>query len=76
MAKIASRILRQLDAAKTGIAAPDECYVITHRTTTSEVVVAAKAELERDGLHDLDVLMSEATSTGSGVISRKLERRD
>lgn len=29
MAKIAGRILRQLDAAKTGIAAPDECYVIT-----------------------------------------------
>ncbi len=53
MTQLIGRILRQPHAQKTGVAALDECYVITHHADTASVVGAIKTGLENDGLGDL-----------------------
>lgn len=64
MTQLVGRILRQPHAEKTGVAALDECYVITHHANTAEVVDAIKKGLEEDGLGDL--VKEIKTSDGSG----------
>lgn len=62
-------------ALKTGVAAPDECDVVTHHAVTRDVVDAIKTGLERDGLADLVTeVPQEGGTTGAGE-ARKLERR-
>lgn len=53
MTQLVGRILRQPHAERTGVAALDECYVVTHHAATAGVVAAVKAGLEEDGLGDL-----------------------
>lgn len=64
MTQLVGRILRQPHAEKTGIAALDECYVITHHANTAEVVDAIKKGLEEDGMADL--VKEIKTPDGSG----------
>ncbi|MDO5656776.1 MAG: DEAD/DEAH box helicase family protein [Paracoccus sp. (in: a-proteobacteria)] len=75
MTQLVGRILRQPYALKTGVAALDECYVVTHHAATRDVVAAIKTGLERDGLADLVIEVPQeggATNTGT---ARKIERR-
>lgn len=74
MTQLVGRILRQPQAAKTGVAALDEGYVITHHTGTADVVGAIKTGLEEDGMGDLvkEVKVSDS-SAPSGP--RKVKRR-
>lgn len=64
MTQLVGRILRQPHAEKTGVAALDECYVITHHANTAEVVDAIKKGLEEDGMADL--VKEIKTPDGSG----------
>jgi type III restriction enzyme len=74
MTQLVGRILRQPHAFKTGIAALDECHVITHHADTASIVGAIKEGLERDGLGDL-VLQMAAGDSGGAKIARKVQRR-
>ena len=76
MTQLVGRILRQPGAERTGVAALDECHVITHHAETKRVVEAIKKGLERDGLGDLHPLVpldGDAAETGSRT--RKIDRR-
>ena len=53
LTQLVGRILRQPHAQKTGVAALDECYVVTHHADTATVVAAIKSGLEEDGLAHL-----------------------
>lgn len=75
MTQLIGRILRQPHAEKTGIAALDECYVITHHADTAGVVQAIKRGLEEDGLGDLVKEIKTGDSRGSGSGPRKVKRR-
>ena len=74
MTQLVGRILRQPHAAKTGVAALDECHVVTHHAETADVIAAVKDGLERDGLGDL-VLEVGPQDTGDPPRSRRLHRR-
>ncbi len=75
MTQLVGRILRQPYALKTGVAALDECYVVTHHAGTRDVVEAIKTGLERDGLADLVIeVPQEGGATNSGT-ARKVGRR-
>lgn len=75
MTQLVGRILRQPYALKTGVAALDECYVVTHHAATRDVVEAIKTGLERDGLADLVIeVPQEGGATNSGA-ARKVARR-
>ena len=75
MTQLIGRILRQPQAEKTGIAALDECYVITHHANTAEVVAAIKKGLEEDGMGDLvKEIRTSDNSNASGA--RIVQRRD
>ncbi len=74
MTQLVGRILRQPHAKRTGVAALDECHVITHHAKTESVMAAIKTGLERDGLGDLHPQVSQdAAETGNGI--RKTRRR-
>jgi type III restriction enzyme len=75
MTQLVGRILRQPHAEKTGVAALDESYVITHHAGTADVVAAIKTGLEEDGMGDLvkEIRISD-NSAGNGA--RKVKRRD
>ncbi len=60
LTQLVGRILRQPHAQKTGVAALDECYVVTHHADTATVVTAIKSGLEEDGLGDLDTAYKRA----------------
>lgn len=75
MTQLVGRILRQPGAIKTGVAALDECHVITHRADTATVVEAIKGGLEKDGLGDLVLQVSQDDTTGGGKVARKINRR-
>ena len=75
MTQLIGRILRQPDALKTGVAALDECHVITHRTDTARVVKAVKDGLEKDGLGDLVLRVNQDDVNGATKIARTLPRR-
>lgn len=76
MTQLIGRILRQPHAEKTGVAALDECYVITHHADTASVVEAIKTGLENDGLGDLvkEIRMDDASGTARAA--RLIKRRD
>ncbi len=76
MTQLVGRILRQPGAAKTGVAALDECRVITHRASTADAVSAIKRGLERDGLGDLPLELVAGADDSPGRVSRRIERRD
>ena len=59
MTQLVGRILRQPGAMKTGVEALDECHIVTHHARTASVVEAIKAGLERDGLSDLVLQVSQ-----------------
>ena len=75
MTQLVGRILRQPGAVKTEVAALDECHVITHRTDTASVVEAIKDGLERDGLGDLVLQVSQGDASCNGGVARKINRR-
>ena len=75
MTQLVGRILRQPSAIKTGVAALDECHVITHHAGTASVVEAIKEGLERDGLGDLVVRVSQDDTGRSVNGARKIDRR-
>ena len=75
MTQLVGRILRQPYAMKTGVAALDECHVLTHHAATGDVVEAIKKGLESDGLGDLVVELPPGMAGGDGRAVRKVERR-
>jgi type III restriction enzyme len=76
MTQLIGRILRQPGALKTGVDALDECHVITHHADTASVVEAIKDGLERDGLGDLVLRVSQDDKAVQGKVSRPIKRRD
>ncbi|MCY4426129.1 MAG: DEAD/DEAH box helicase family protein [Halieaceae bacterium] len=75
MTQLVGRILRQVGAIKTEVPELDECHVITHRADTAKVVEAIKDGLERDGLGDLVLQISQADTSGQANVERKVNRR-
>ena len=75
MTQLVGRILRQPGAIKTEIPALDECHVITHRADTATVVEAIKDGLEKDGLGDLVLQVTQGDTSGLGKVARKIDRR-
>lgn len=75
MTQLVGRILRQPHALKTGVAALDECYVVTHHAGTHEVVEAIKAGLEKDGLADLVIEVPQGGAAPNPGTARRVERR-
>ena len=74
MTQLVGRILRQPHATKTGIAALDESYVITHHAASADVVDAIKKGLEEDGMGDLvkEVRASDSSNpNGQRPINRR-----
>lgn len=76
MTQLVGRILRQPGAMKTGVEALDECHVITHRAETASVVEAIKTGLEKDGLGDLVLRVSQDDTSAKAKVSRTIHRRD
>ncbi|MBL8399537.1 DEAD/DEAH box helicase family protein [Accumulibacter sp.] len=74
MTQLIGRILRQPHASKTGIAALDESYVITHHANTADVVSAIKQGLEDDGMGDL-VREIRTTDPNASAGPRAVPRR-
>jgi type III restriction enzyme len=76
LTQLVGRILRQPHAQKTGVAALDECYVVTHHAETASVVTAIKSGLEKDGLGDLvqEIRIPDGDG-GDGRGPRKVQRR-
>ncbi|MBP6807233.1 MAG: DEAD/DEAH box helicase family protein [Chromatiaceae bacterium] len=75
LTQLVGRILRQPHARKTGVAALDECYVVTHHADTAAVVAAIKSGLEEDGLADLVREIRIPDADGGGQGPRRIERR-
>ena len=75
MTQLIGRILRQPYALKTGNAALDECYVVTHHAATKDVVTAIKNGLEKDGLADLVIEVPNGGAAPNPGTARKVERR-
>jgi len=75
MTQLVGRILRQPGASRTEVPALDECHVITHRADTAKVVEAIKDGLERDGLGDLVLQVSQGDASGNSDVARKIDRR-
>lgn len=75
MTQLVGRILRQPGALKTGVEALDECHVITHHADTATVVGAIKDGLERDGLGDLVLRVTQDDKSASGKATRTIKRR-
>lgn len=74
MTQLVGRILRQPHATKTGVAALDESYVLTHHADTAQVVDAIKKGLEEDGMGDLVREIRTADSSNPKG-PRRVERR-
>lgn len=75
MTQLVGRILRQPHAQKTGVAALDESYVLTHHADTVKVVEAIKQGLEADGMGDL-VREIRIPDQSSPKGPRKVARRE
>jgi type III restriction enzyme len=75
MTQLVGRILRQPYAIKNDVASLDECHVITHHAGTADVVGAIKDGLERDGLGDLVLHISQDDASVSDKVARKIDRR-
>jgi type III restriction enzyme len=72
MTQLIGRVLRQPFAIKTGVPALDECYVVTYRQSTNELVNAIKNGLESEGLGD--ILKSVSINDDSAVLNDVKER--
>lgn len=75
MTQLVGRILRQPGALKTGVEVLDECHVITHHADTASVVGAIKEGLERDGLGDLVLRVTQDDRSSTAKTVRSIERR-
>lgn len=75
LTQLVGRILRQPDAAKTGVPALDECHIVTHHARTASVIAAIKSGLQRDGLGDLVLEVSSEDTGGDGGAPRRIYRR-
>lgn len=75
MTQLVGRILRQPHALKTGVAALDECYVVTHHAATRDVVKAIKTGLERDGLADLIIEVPQEGTDATPKTAHRVNRR-
>ena len=76
MTQLVGRILRQPQAAKTGIEALDECHIFCLHEKTRDVVEGIKKGLENDGLADLSVIVKgKDDATGGNQEKRWLPRR-
>ncbi|MFC3629466.1 DEAD/DEAH box helicase [Paracoccus angustae] len=75
MTQLVGRILRQPGGLKTGVEALDECHVITHHAGTATVVDAIKDGLERDGLGDLVLRVTQDDKSVMGKTARAIQRR-
>jgi len=75
MKQLVGRILRQPGAQKTGVAALDECHVVTHHAGTADVVAAIKSGLEEDGLGDLVLSITQAEAGAAATTTRQIQRR-
>jgi type III restriction enzyme len=73
LTQLVGRILRMPEAQRTGVKALDECYVLTHRAQTGDVLDAIKRGLEDEGMGDLALNIRERAADGPGA--RKLPRR-
>ena len=73
LTQLVGRILRMPGAQRTGVAALDECYVLTHRAQTGEVLDAIKRGLEDEGMGDLALNVRERAGDAPGT--RRLPRR-
>lgn len=76
MTQLIGRILRQPGALKTGVAALDECHVVTHRASTAKVVDAIKDGLQQDGLGDLVIEVAQGDVGAGAKVARKIPRRN
>jgi len=75
LTQLVGRILRQPGAMKTGREALDQCHIVTHHAETHSAMEAIKAGLERDGLGDLAVEVSQEGGGASGAGTRRIDRR-
>ena len=75
LTQLVGRILRQPGAMKTGREALDECHIVTHHAKTHSAIEAIKDGLERNGLGDLVVEVSQEASDGAGSGTRRIDRR-
>ena len=75
LTQLVGRILRQPGAMKTGIPALDECYVVSHHATTAAVIKAIKTGLERDGLGDLVIQVTQDGLDQAEPGIRRINRR-
>ena len=77
LTQLVRRILRQPHAQKTGVAALDECYVVTHHADTANVVAAITSGLEADGLADLvqEIRIADPEGGEDGQGPRAIQRR-
>lgn len=76
MTQLVGRILRQPYATKTGVAALDECHVVTHHADTASVVAGIKSGLEQDGLGDLVLSVAGDEAVGTSGTKRPVHRRN
>lgn len=75
LTQLVGRILRQPNAMKTGNDVLDECYVFTHHARTAEVIKAIKDGLEREGLGDLLLQVSQDDIDSSEAGFQRIYRR-
>lgn len=73
LTQLVGRVLRMPEAQRTGVQALDECYVLTHRAQTGEVLAAIKKGLEDEGMGDLAGNVRERSEEAMAV--RRLPRR-
>jgi type III restriction enzyme len=73
LTQLVGRILRMPDTERTNVNALDQCYVLTHRAQTGDVLDAIKRGLEEEGLSDLVMTVREKRGEATGL--RKLPRR-
>ena len=75
LTQLVGRILRQPGAMKTSREALDQGHIVTHHAETHSAMEAIKAGLERDGLGDLVVEVSQEGEGASGAVTRGVDRR-
>lgn len=73
LTQLVGRILRMPGAHRTGVKELDECYVLTHRAQTGEILDAIKRGLEDEGMGDLAFDVRERAA--EGPVTRRLPRR-
>jgi type III restriction enzyme len=72
MTQLLGRVLRQPNAIKTTKNSLNECYVVTYKQTTNELVHAIKTGLESEGL--ADILKHVSLSSDDPVFQKEKER--